>query len=103
MKTKSVVLLSGTIEGWCYRCTVQIIKNGRFKGKGQNFTTRNSKEERESHVEKITIRKKDQNWVRQNIPSSIWWYTENHHDWKDGGRLYLLTEAEHILRHRREK
>ena len=38
-----------------------------------------------------------------NIPSSIWWFSEIHHDWEDGARMYLLTKGEHILIHRRER
>lgn len=53
-------------------------------------------------MDKQEIRNKDEFWVGWNIPSSLWRRCEIHHDWGDEGRLYLLTKAEHILRHMRE-
>ena len=47
---------------------------------------------------KATIRQIDRIWVCKNIPSSIWWNLEVHHEWKDGGRMYLLTKQEHKRR-----
>ena len=53
--------------------------------------------------EKDNIRSKDKWWVAANIPSSIWWDTEIHHDWENGARMYLLTKEEHKKRTRDER
>ena len=53
--------------------------------------------------EKKRLRTSDRTWVYRNIPSSIHWYTEIHHDWSDGGRMYLLSHGEHLVLTRRER
>lgn len=44
---------------------------------------------------KDAMRTKDNAWVNSNIPSSIVWNTQIHHDWGDRGRMYLVSEGEH--------
>lgn len=102
MKKKSFGLLSGTEEGWSWDIRTQIKENEAFNAKGM-FNIRNTEEQYEKYREKRLIRHKDRFWVINNIPSSIWWFSEVHHDWNNDGVMYLLTKGEHILRHRREK
>ncbi|MCK4527895.1 hypothetical protein KAW18_11030 [candidate division WOR-3 bacterium] len=96
-RTKSFTLLSGTIEGWFWRIDCRRFEDGTSAGNSNMFLY-NSKER---DKEKAKIRNRDKSWVKEHIPSSIWWFTEIHHDWKDGARMYLLTKGEHILRYRR--
>ena len=100
MRTKNFELGSGTIENWNWRLSVEVKENETFGSRGSSFKFRDVKERAIKNKIKIQIRNSDREWVRNNIPSSIWWYTENHHEWGDGARLYLLTKAEHILRGR---
>jgi len=44
---------------------------------------------------KDKIRALDKTWVYHNIPSSIWWYTEVHHDWENGGIMFLISKEKH--------
>ena len=103
MKTKSFFLLTFTEEGFLYEIRAQVIENGTFMDKGNSIHSRNSKVHYKRNREKQLIRNKDYQWVIQNIPSSIWWHTEIHHNWANNGTMYLLTKGEHILRHRSEK
>lgn len=50
-----------------------------------------------SESDKTKIRQTDRSWVCTNIPSSLWWQCEIHHDWKDGARMYLISHVEHVL------
>ena len=103
MKTKQINLLSGTEEGWhCYLCA-KTTEDGRINNRGTTFHLKDLNGVYQREKMKRGIRISDKRWVYQYIPSSIWWFTELHHDWKDGGRMYLLTKGEHILRHRKEK
>ena len=61
------------------------------------------KRNRERNVKKILIRNKDAKWVRTHIPSSIWWKTVIHHDWKNGGIMYLLAPQKHKEITRKER
>jgi len=101
-RTKQQTIHSYYEEGSGVRVVVMVSGNGSFESVGSLHMMY-----RETHLNKYTkkrlIRQNDRSWIHHNIPSSIWWYTETHHDWKNGGRMYLLTKAEHILRHRREK
>ena len=101
-KTKNFTLLSGTEEGWQWGIKVCVVPSGHFHGKG-TFRYHNSNGETEDRRRKETLRKQDRTWCYQNIPSSIMWFVQIHHDWDDGDRMYLLTKAEHILRHRGKK
>ena len=96
IKTKSITLASGNESGWYWTLTLRTAKNLFSMG----FTFEHYLARDKSHAR---IRCRDKNWIYYNIPSSIWWFNEMHHDWKNGGRMYLLTKAEHILRHRSEK
>lgn len=100
MRTKNFEVGSGTIEGWNWRLSVEVKENETFGSRGSSFKFRNVEERAIKNREKIQIRGSDREWVRNNIPSSIWWFTEIHHDWKDKARMYLLTKGEHVLRHR---
>lgn len=98
--SKGITLISGTEEGFYWSANAFIEDNGAFKNKG-GFRIQypyNSLQRK-----KAGLRSTDRTWCYRNIPSSITWKTERHHDWEDGGRMYLLTKEEHILRHRREK
>jgi hypothetical protein len=48
--------------------------------------------------DKATIRQTDRVWVCKNIPSTMWWGSEVHHDWDNGGVMYILTLKEHKRR-----
>lgn len=102
MKTKSGTLISGNIKGisWHVRCVVY--ENGTFCEKGTRFgfVDRKEYENKPITIEKQKIRKSDRLWVYRNIPSSIHWCTEIHHNWLHGGIMYLLTKGEHILHER---
>ena len=101
-RVKSFTLLSGMEENWHWDIICKIKGNGAFRRKGA-YTVVDTKEQREKYKEKNLLRQKDKLWVANNIPSSIWWFSEVHHDWNNGGVMYLLTKGEHILRHRKEK
>ena len=100
MKTKGFTLLSGSLEGWHWSIVIAVSDKEQFTNEGFRFS--NEKELGKRDRRKRSIRTKDKSWIVWNIPSSIWWYMEVHHDWKDGARMYLLTKGEHILRHRKE-
>jgi hypothetical protein len=102
MRIKTIILLSGTQDGWQWQVPQITTKKGNIR-ENIYFNYIDKANTRKKYIEKTRIRDNDNKWVRNYIPSSIWWKTEIHHDWKDGGRMYLLTKGEHILRHRREK
>ena len=102
MRSKSTNLLSGTEEDWYWRVVTKVYETGNFENKG-GFDMLNSTKYRDRNRVKIRMRISDRTWVKNNIPSSIWWFTEVHHNWKDGGRMYLLSKSEHILKHREER
>ena len=102
-KTRTTILLSGNYEGQSWRIVVVTTETGGFQGKGTFIFDYAYKDVSEERKKKGRLRVTDRKWVQRNIPSSIVWNTQVHHDWEDGGRMYLLTKGEHILRHRREK
>ena len=102
MKTKSFTLLSGSFEDWHYDLVTTIGEDSSFREKGSAFHLKNLKLDLIKNRYKINIRKTDKSWVYRNIPSSIVWHTEIHHNWANNGTMYLLTKGEHILKHRRE-
>ena len=100
MRIKLFIQLGGTVEGFRWRIPLQIKENGTFNDKG-SINILNTKERYYGKDNiKIKLRKKDKNWVIYHIPSSIWWHTVIHHDWDNGGTMYLLSHKEHILIHR---
>ena len=103
MRIKSFTLLSGSEDRWGWCATTHISEYGGFKNKGVGWELTNLKERYEKDKKKVNMRIKDKNWVHRNIPSSIAWYTQIHHDWNDGARMYLLSKGEHIKRNRRDK
>ena len=100
MSEKGFSLISGTEDGvhWSYR--ISIHSNGTFRGKGVFSIV---KGRGKWNKMKDSLRAKDRLWVYRNIPSSIHWHTEIHHNWANNGTMYLLTKGEHILKHRRER
>lgn len=50
-----------------------------------------------------SIRCSDRSWCYQNIPSTILWKTEAHHDWNNSGGMYLLDPEEHRRITRKER
>jgi hypothetical protein len=102
MKLKSFILLSGEKKGYRWAIPLVVTEKANVRN-ACFFDFINKNIYREKYREKTRMRDRDNKWVRNFIPSSIWWKTEIHHDWKDGGRMYLLTKGEHILWHRREK
>ena len=103
MRTKSSTLLFGTEEGWSWNIRVGVYENGTFSTTGASFHLQNQKSRHKRDLVKERIRAMDRTWVYRNIPSSIHWHTQIHHDWANNGTMYLLAKGEHILRHRREK
>ena len=88
---KKVYLSGGSEEGllWelIFSCRINTtVFSGGFIFHGENKRKKN------------IIRGKDKQWVMRNIPSSIWWMLEIHHDWEHGARMYLLTKEEHKKR-----
>ena len=102
-RVKAQTLLSGTEEGHSWYISVVVYEDGTFFNRGSGFYFRNHKEKRDKDKFKIKIRANDRYWVIRHIPLSIWEKKQMHHDWNNGGRLYLLTRNEHILRHRGDK
>lgn len=76
-KQRSIHLAGGAYEGWKWD----------FVGSCVSF--------RLTTPYKARIRRKDRHWIANNLPSSIWWGLETHHNWEDGGRMYLLTHELH--------
>ena len=90
-KFQKLLLASGSEEGRKWGLIVDICLNSHvFSG---CFIIRSEKQ-----TEKDRIRTKDRKWCYINIPSSIVWNVEVHHDWNDGGRMYLLSKEEHKRR-----
>ena len=54
-----------------------------------------AKRNHKKNLKKRRIRGRDAQWVHTYIPSSIWWHCEIHHDWKNGGIVYLLSHLDH--------
>ena len=102
-KTKTVTLFSGSEGKQHWSVVVVITKIGNFQGKGTILTDCSYEDISEKRKRRGYIRIKDREWVYRNIPSTIAWKTQIHHDWEDGARMYLLSKGEHILRERREK
>ena len=98
---KSFTQNSGTEQGWSWNIPLSINENGSFDSVGETINLIDRKRNGQIYREKINMRESDKKWVYRNIPSSIAWVSEIHHDWKDDGRMYLLTKGEHILRHRK--
>lgn len=44
------------------------------------------------------LRHLDKAWCYRNIPSSIVWNTEIHHDWENEGIMYLLSHKDHLAK-----
>jgi len=101
-RTKDITLVSGTIEGWLWAVRLRMLSSGLFSARG-TYNYQNQAERYIKDKDKSRIRITDKQWCYRNIPSSIVWNTEIHHNWGDNGTMYLLTKGEHILRHRREK
>jgi hypothetical protein len=103
MKLKTFVQFSYREDCYGINIVLKVSEKGAFYSKGAVqyvFPRRN--ESKEAHM-KSHLRKMDREWVYRNIPSSIHWHTEIHHNWYENGTMYLLTKGEHILRHRSEK
>ena len=97
--TKSITLSSGSIDGFVWKIAVRIRVNGSIKERGPIFT----KDRRRYYLqdkEKEKIRRSDRYWVETRIPFSIRNGCEIHHDWENGGTMYLIPKVEHILLHR---
>ena len=92
-KAKQIYLFGGSEEKQIWELMVEI-RETSYKFSGHFLFPKPENEEKHG------IRVRDRTWVRNNIPSSIQWYTEIHHDWEDGGRMYLLSEKEHKRKHR---
>ena len=102
MSEKSFVLDSGNEDGWHWSITVGIKENGEIRRR-YSFNFYDMQEIKEKYKEKVKIRGVDNMWVLHNIPSSIAWKTVIHHDWSDGGRMYLLTKGEHSIKTTEER
>jgi hypothetical protein len=85
---KTVFLVGGGYEGWKWNVYQSVSTKGKILS--SNFT----------FVDpwKAKTRRLDRQWIAMNIPSSIWWELSTHHDWEDGGRMYLLSKEEHRRR-----
>lgn len=103
MKSKSFVQISGSEENCSWEVRLEVGEKGKFRTRGEHFRLRKQGIKTGKDRNKRNIRDSDRSWVYRNIPSLIAWKTEIHHDWNDGGRMYLLTKGEHILRHRSDK
>jgi len=91
---KTVYLVAGVEEGSEWNLHINVYPgSANFQG---NFALGIKRDK-----VKALQRQKDKNWVIWNIPSSIWWHMEIHHDWEAGGVMYLLTHKEHLERHRK--
>lgn len=100
MRVKQISLFSGTEKDWFWYTRCLVKENGLLGDHG-TIQSYNRKERYIRDNEKEKIRAVDRLWVYRNIPSSIHWHTEIHHEWCDAGRMYLLTKEEHILLHRK--
>jgi hypothetical protein len=82
---RTVFLVGGSFEGWKWN----IYQSVTIKGKVSSFNF--------TFVDpfKAKTRRLDKQWIAYNIPSSLWWKLDMHHNWEDGGRMYLLTPKEH--------
>ena len=89
-KRKSFHLIGGSEEGqhWDLRLDIRE-KTNNFIGYFRFYTP---------PLYKSTTRNKDWRWVASNIPSSIWWGKQIHHDWENGARMYILDKKEHRRR-----
>ena len=93
---KCIYLASGGEEGFAWELQLNVSKGMKaFPG---HFLI-----EDEDGKIKSNTRSRDKSWVVNNIPSSLWWNLQRHHDWEDGGRLYLLTKKEHMIRTKKER
>ena len=95
-------LASGTHEGWRWAVRLRVNREGFFSN-NTAFSLQRNKPLTGEAKRRNRIRLDDRRWVYRNIPSSIHWYNEVHHDWEHGGRMYLLSHSQHILVTRREK
>ena len=102
-KGKSFVLFGHSEDGYRLNVVMSVIPSGGFQGKGIFLYAYPYKQQSKKSKKQEQIRRGDRIWVYRNIPSSIHWHTEIHHNWANNGTMYLLTKGEHILRHRREK
>ena len=102
-KGKHIVLYGYSEGGYRLNIVMSVIPSGGFQAKGSFIYAYPYRERTKRSKKQEQIRRADRVWVYRNIPSSIWWHTEIHHDWTNNGTMYLLTKGEHILRHRREK
>lgn len=90
-RARTIKLQSGGEEGYRWELAIGIHENIKvFTG---SFTF-GGEEQKRRHK----IRSSDKSWVIHHIPSSIWWFNEVHHDWEDGGRMYILDKKEHRRR-----
>ena len=90
-KQRIIYISGGTEAGLTYQLRLPVYRNGSVQAiyfRLQDISDR----------KKQRIRYKDRIWVASNIPSSLWWGKEIHHDWEDGGKMYLLTKGEHLER-----
>ena len=101
MRRRCFTQRSGTEKGWHWKIPLRINENGNFYNTGGSFDFFDTKKIYEEKRNKVKIRGADREWVFRNIPSSIVWATQIHHDWVDGARMYLISKGEHILRGRR--
>ena len=100
-RSKTFTQYSMSIGRFFVRIRVSIYDTGGFQRTGEQIEVENTKTRNTKR--KDVIRGNDRSWVHNHIPSSIAWKTQIHHDWENGGIMYLLTRGEHILRHRSEK
>ena len=92
MPQHKTYLFGGSEEGESFEFYVYVNGNGKI---GKITCLFPSKD-----LFKSRTRLKDRLWFYRNIPSSIIWNVEVHHEWEDGARVYLLSKEEHKLKHR---
>lgn len=93
---KEIYLACGSEKGFKWKLRLAVsTETQNFEG-GFSLST-------DSTRKKDIIREKDRQWVYRNLPSSIHWYCEIHHDWKLGGKMFLLTKEEHKKRTKEER
>ena len=93
-KGKSIILFSGGEEGLGFSLTLKVYSETKVFSGSWNFKFKETRE-------KDKVRGLDRKWCYRNIPSSIMWNVEVHHDWENGGTMYLLSHAEHMSIHRK--
>lgn len=106
-KVKMFQLFRMGEEGAVLAINLRVSRKGNLSC-SDAYTTKEVKQKGEKrnwelNAKKIRMRINDNRWVHNHIPSSIWWETVVHHDWKNGGVMYLLTPEEHSVITRKER